>query len=156
MEDHQFELLVSQYIPLIKSQIKKLNLTRNYDQYEQFALIALWECATHYDSSKGSFSTYAYIKIRGKLIDELRKEVKFSNQFVYSHVIDQVHSQTTRSDHHLLDYLSLLTEKQRKWVEFSIVEELSLKEIALKEGVSVEAVKSWRKSAIAKLRNILR
>ncbi|MCA0987660.1 sigma-70 family RNA polymerase sigma factor [Guptibacillus algicola] len=155
MEDHQFEVLASQYIPLIKSQIKKLRLTRNYHHYEQHALIALWDCAKQFDSSKGSFSAFAYVKIRGKLIDELRKEVKLANQYVYADEIDQVPSVNSQPNNLNHDHLTLLTANQRKWVELSIVEELSLKEIASREGVSVEAVKSWRKSAITKLRKLV-
>lgn len=155
MEDHQFEILVSQYTPLIKSQIKRLRLTRNYAHYEQHAFIALWECAEQFDSSKGSFSAFAYVKIRGKLIDELRREVKLAEQYVTSKDLDLAPSENSPSENLFQDHLPLLTANQRKWVELSIVEELSLKDIASREGVSVEAVKSWRKSALTKLRKLL-
>ncbi|WP_156290976.1 sigma factor-like helix-turn-helix DNA-binding protein [Oceanobacillus salinisoli] len=47
---------------------------------------------------------------------------------------------------------SLLTEKQRKWVYYHIIRDMSLKEIAKLENTSVEAVKDWGKQAKRKLR----
>ncbi|WP_270181490.1 sigma-70 family RNA polymerase sigma factor [Alkalihalobacillus sp. CinArs1] len=157
MEDHEFEVLVTQYTPLIKSQIAKLRLTKNYAYYEQMAMIALWECATRYDASKGSFSSFAYVKIRGALIDEIRREATRSTRFVSSDDITEFPSAETsvRSEYELSHYLSLLTSNQRKWIELSLAEELSVSDIAMKEGVTVEAVKSWRKRAIMKLRKAL-
>ncbi|GGP07931.1 RNA polymerase sigma factor [Oceanobacillus neutriphilus] len=49
---------------------------------------------------------------------------------------------------------AILTEKQKIWFSYSIVEGLSNQEIAEKEQVSLEAVKSWAKSAKRKLRNM--
>ncbi|MFP3441579.1 sigma factor, partial [Pantoea sp. SIMBA_133] len=64
MQDISFERIVEDYSPLVKSQIYKLNLTMNNPIYEQAAMIALWECVKNYQDSKGSFSAYAYLKVR--------------------------------------------------------------------------------------------
>lgn len=156
MEDELFENLAIQYSPLIKNQIKKLHLTYDYTYFEQVALIALWEAALQYEQTKGSFSAFAYVKIRGKLIDEVRKEIRISKRLDYSEDIDSVSTgEFSQSNIQITDYLALLTNNQRKWVERSILQEQSIKEIALIEGVTIEAVKSWRKSALSKLRKII-
>ncbi|MGG1685059.1 sigma-70 family RNA polymerase sigma factor [Pseudalkalibacillus sp. NRS-1564] len=157
MEDSVFEDLVEQYMPLIKSQIKKLHLTNHYMRYEQVGMIALWECAESYQHGKGSFSSYAYMKVRGKLIDECRQEIRLSKQLAlhsdWSEYEERlpIHQQTLLTE---LD-LSNLTEKQSKWVNMVVLGGESLKTLAGVEGVSIEAVKSWRKSALSKLRKQL-
>lgn len=47
-----------------------------------------------------------------------------------------------------------LTKKQWKWIQYYILEGMTMKEIALKEDVSVEAVKGWAKEAKRKLRQV--
>lgn len=48
---------------------------------------------------------------------------------------------------------SMLTENQWKWVQFYIIEGMPLQEIAKQEGVSIDAVKSWRRQARKKLKH---
>ncbi len=154
MEDVLFNELVTSYTPLIKKQIKKLHLTNEFKKYEQAGLIALWECVESFDETKGSFSAYAYMKVRGKLIDEFRKEMR-----LYRHLELQTQWEKHEESHfnplfenELESYMSLLTANQRKWVEYVIVGGMTMKAVASEEGVTVEAVKSWRKSALAKLK----
>ena len=154
VQDTPFEKIVEDYTPLVKSQIHKLNLTMNYPLYEQAAIIALWECVQSYQDAKGSFSAYAYLKVRGKLLDERRKELRASkkcslqadwNDYEETFFTPQIKGSLN------ID-LNSLTLNQRKWVEQVVIEGKSLKSVATTEGVSVEAVKSWRKSALIKLR----
>ncbi|WP_159782036.1 sigma-70 family RNA polymerase sigma factor [Bacillus sp. N1-1] len=153
MQDISFEKIVKDYSPLVKSQIYKLNLTMNYPLYEQAAMIALWECVQNYQDSKGSFSAYAYLKVRGKLLDERRKELRASKESSHVDWNDYEETFFTPQNSVTLNIdLNSLTMNQRKWVEQVIIEGKSLKNVATAEGVSVEAVKSWRKSAITKLR----
>ncbi|GAB4074311.1 hypothetical protein GCM10028778_18140 [Barrientosiimonas marina] len=42
---------------------------------------------------------------------------------------------------------SKLTANQWKWVQYHIIEDMRLPEIARQEGVSAEAVKSWGREA---------
>ncbi|MCA0989807.1 sigma-70 family RNA polymerase sigma factor [Pseudalkalibacillus hwajinpoensis] len=156
MQDISFEKIVEDYSPLVKSQIYKLNLPMHNPIYEQAAMIALWECVQNYQDSKGSFSAYAYLKVRGKLLDERRKELRASNLASNANWSDYEETFFTPQRSVTLNIdLSSLTTKQRKWVEQVIIEGKSIKSVATTEGVSVEAVKSWRKSAITKLRKQL-
>lgn len=154
MQDRSFEKIVEEYTPLVKSQIYKLNLTVNYPLYEQAAMIALWECVQNYQGSKGSFSAYAYLKVRGKLLDERRKELRdFKKSSLHADWNDYEETFFSPQNAPSLNIdLTSLTLNQRKWVEQVLIEGKSLKRVATTEGVSVEAVKSWRKSAISKLR----
>ncbi len=157
LKEVEFEELIVRFTPLIKNQIKKLNLTHAYQKYEQDALIALWECSMSFDETKGSFSAYAYVKVRGKLLDACRKEIRIYKELQAQSVFEDHpdSSSMLHSDSDLERYKKGLTIKQRTWLQQAIEQEKSLKEIAFTEGVSIEAVKSWRKSALSKIRKQL-
>ena len=49
-------------------------------------------------------------------------------------------------------YCEGLSHNQRKWVQKKIIEDKRVTDIAKEEGVSTEAVKSWGKEALKKIR----
>lgn len=73
------EEILDQYTPLVKRIALKtiVNLPANIllEDLMQVGLVALVESAKNYDDQKGaSFNTYAGIRVRGAMIDEVRKE----------------------------------------------------------------------------------
>lgn len=154
-----FEELAEQYTPLIYQVIKRLQLYGDRETFYQIGLIGLWEASTRFDSEKGvEFSTFAFSTIRGKLLDYLKKEVRY-----------QEHCQPSKDESFMMvadssdpfstDIIDVygrnLTKNQVKWVQGRIIEDKSYKEIAEEHGVSVESVKSWGKQAVKKLRGII-
>ncbi|PIE24542.1 MAG: RNA polymerase sigma factor FliA [Neptuniibacter caesariensis] len=72
------EELIEQYAPLVKRiahhLLARLPSTVLLDDLIQAGMIGLLEAASKYDASKGaSFETYAGIRIRGSIIDEVRR-----------------------------------------------------------------------------------
>jgi RNA polymerase sigma factor for flagellar operon FliA len=70
--------LVNRYAPLVKRiaqhLLGRMPASVQLDDLVQSGLIGLLEASVNYDSSKGaSFETYAGIRIRGSMIDEVRK-----------------------------------------------------------------------------------
>lgn len=152
----EFEVLAERYTPLIFQVIKRLQLYGDRETFFQIGLIGLWEASTRFDPDKGvEFSTFAYSTIRGKLLDHLKKEVRYqehcqpSGEQLFNNIADG-------ADYFSTDIIELygrnLTENQVKWVQGRIIEDKSYKEIAEEHGVTVESVKSWGKQAIKKLR----
>lgn len=71
--------LLRKYQPLIQRIAKKLLLrlpkTIQYEDLIQAGLLGLLEAAKHFDPEKGaSFETYAAIRVRGGMLDEVRRE----------------------------------------------------------------------------------
>jgi len=71
------EVLLDQYAPLVKRigahLLGRLPAGIELDDLVQVGLVALLEAARHYTTSKGaSFRTYAGIRIRGAMLDEVR------------------------------------------------------------------------------------
>ncbi|MCS7180287.1 MAG: FliA/WhiG family RNA polymerase sigma factor [bacterium] len=66
------------YLPLVKSIAKKYKIFApsnvDFEDLVHWGIIGLLEAEKNYSISKGSkFTTYAYIKIKGSIIDNLRK-----------------------------------------------------------------------------------
>lgn len=152
-----FEQLTIQYQPMIHHIMHSLHIYKNKDEFYQLGLIALWEASRRFDPAKGHFAAFAYNYIKGTLLMELSKSRKVSEQMIYpkeefwENAVDQI-TEYLFEEHTLLSYCHPLTPNQRKWFLLTLLEDLSIKEIAEKEQVSISAVKSWRKGARERLR----
>lgn len=72
------EELVNDYLPLVKKiglhMVARLPPTIELDDLMQVGLIGLLQASTTYDPSRGaSFATYAGIRIKGAMLDEVRR-----------------------------------------------------------------------------------
>ncbi|MCM3717640.1 sigma-70 family RNA polymerase sigma factor [Fictibacillus phosphorivorans] len=163
MKEMPFEKIASMYDPLIKSQIKLYHLSNHFDQYYQAGLLGLWRAYETFNPEKGTFSSYAFLLVRGSILQELRGEARRQKA---EEIQDPHESMTFKTLSHedtipyLEDvnmnlYLIHLTENQQRWVVQRVVQMKSEAEIAEMYGVTVYAVKSWRKSAIKRLRTVL-
>ena len=77
-DDQRFEQLLHQHAPLVKRiahhLMARMPASVQVDDLIQAGMIGLFEAAKKYDTSKGaSFETYAGIRIRGAMLDEVRK-----------------------------------------------------------------------------------
>ncbi|GAA0115875.1 FliA/WhiG family RNA polymerase sigma factor [Clostridium senegalense] len=75
--------VVEQYIPLVKYIASRIIMGKTkYVEYEDlvsYGMIGLMDALNKFDESKGmKFSTYAAIRIKGSMIDELRKNSPIS------------------------------------------------------------------------------
>lgn len=72
------EQIVAKYIPLVKYIASRVSLGKNkYMEYEDlvsYGMIGLMDAMSKFDKDKGmKFSSYASIRIKGAIIDEIRK-----------------------------------------------------------------------------------
>lgn len=73
------EQIVEKYIPLVKYLASRVMLGKTkYMEYEDlvgYGIIGLLDAINRYDSTKGmKFSSYATLRIKGSMIDEIRKK----------------------------------------------------------------------------------
>ncbi|EMI11287.1 sigma-70 family RNA polymerase sigma factor [Anoxybacillus gonensis] len=146
-----FEKIVAEYRPLISYIIRKLHIRRHVDEYMQIGFIALWEAYERYDETKGSFCTFAFKMIRWRIVSQLRKEtrnvhVPLPDEYVLKENVDFF------ADIMWEEAMQYLTPRERIWLVRHVIEGKTLKQIAHEEGVSVNAVKQWRMSAVKKLK----
>lgn len=112
-----------------------------------------------FDPCKGNFTNYAYTYIKGSLQTELSKVHKYEEKSVYPseeywETVEDLLTNIPLEEEILLSYCRILTENQKKWVLYTALCDLSVKEIAEIENVSLSAVKSWRAGARGKLKEL--
>ncbi|NWQ41944.1 sigma-70 family RNA polymerase sigma factor [Bacillus sp. EB106-08-02-XG196] len=156
-----FDELVVQYQPMIRKIIKSLHIYKNQHEFYQTGLIALWEAAQFFDERKGSFSNYAYTSIKGKMLSEMTQ----NNHYKEKHILPQQEEFWERIEGQdsplfleketIQSYCEGLTKKEAAWVMKSFINQLSIKEIAESEKVTVSAVKHWKLGAIRKMKEKL-
>ncbi|PLT35809.1 sigma-70 family RNA polymerase sigma factor [Bacillus sp. V5-8f] len=154
----EFSKLAEQYTPMIHSIIRTLGIYKNKEEFFQIGLIGLWEAEAKFNPEMGKFFTYAYSTVKGKILNELRKEHGFETRHTPLDLEtgDVINRMITLDEplqlENLQTYCDGLTKHQADWLLLTFQEGKSLPEIASKLGVSVAAVKSWRQSALKKLR----
>ncbi|MBM7606313.1 DNA-directed RNA polymerase [Metabacillus crassostreae] len=156
--DLRFVELHQQFEPMIFHIIKRLSIYKNKQEFYQIGCIALWEASRRFDKEKGEFKSYAYSYIIGRMKsalteDRMKQEKEelcedFSTKEEMSH--DDFSAILSESE--LEEISALLTVNQCKWLKAYCLYGFTPSEIAHDEGVSVSAVKSWRRDTLVKLR----
>lgn len=122
MSDDNTSELIQNYIPLVKHFAKhficRLPPQVQFDDLMQAGMIGLIEAAKNYQGGKGAqFSTYASIRIKGSILDEIRKQdwvprsvYKVSRQI--AHAVKNLENRLGRDakDHEVADELGLSIE----------------------------------------------
>ncbi|GGP16859.1 RNA polymerase sigma factor [Oceanobacillus neutriphilus] len=161
-------------------QMTRLQINEEKEEYFQEGLVAMWRAYENYKPDKGPLATYMNFQIRNRLVDVFRKSMVEKRYFDHLSKEQKVETQSGNYNHvngkkipaesqgrgdpqEIIDHknendftelTSMLTEKQKVWFCYAIIEGLSNQEIAEREEVSLEAVKSWAKSAKKKLRKM--
>jgi RNA polymerase sigma factor (sigma-70 family) len=125
-------------------------------------LIALWESLGNFNEEYGQFSNYAYTVIKGKILNELKHHHKYETRTepFDSSLLEMIkdpfsmHEEAFATDN-ILTYTEGLTLNQQRWLLQTYLENKTVTEIAMIYQVTAAAVKSWRKSALNKLRKQL-
>lgn len=151
-----FDEIVRQYEPMIHHMLRTLHIYKNREEFYQIGLIALWDAWRKFDPAIGNFESIAYRYIRGRMLNELAKVTMLEERNVCADESFWNTAVDSSSDPFelatLLSYSKGLSPKQQSWVVYTFHFDLTVKEIAEKENVSVSAVKKWRKGALEKLR----
>ncbi|MGE8204675.1 sigma-70 family RNA polymerase sigma factor [Heyndrickxia sp. NPDC080065] len=152
-----FHETVEKFEPMIHQIIHSLHIYKNYDEFYQIGLIALWEASVKFVEGKGIFSSYAYATIKGRMLTELAKAKKREERNAYPEEGFWEYRKDPVAEEPLelailLSYCDQLKLKEKKWVIMTFYFGMNTKEIADKEKVSPSAVKKWRNGAMDKLR----
>lgn len=156
VESLSFENVVEEFKPMVHHLIHRLGILDPHEEFYQEGLLALWEVTQTYNEEKGKFSTYAYFIIRNRLINMIRKRNRKQEQH------DEIAAKSRREttvDAHDFEWdpylykamIEQLSDNQIKWLNSYVILDLSVKEIAEREGVTVDAVKNWGRLAKQKL-----
>ncbi len=118
------EQLASKYIPLVKYIASRVIIGKGkyieYDDLLGYGMVGLMDAINKFDASKGmKFSTYASIRIKGSMIDEIRRNSPISKG--------------------AMDKLNMYNDAV-EFLQKKLLREPSDKEIAMQLGLSLEEV----------------
>ena len=157
-----FEEIIKQNERRIYYYIHKLNVKDPHQEFYQEGLVAMWNAYNTYQPDKGPLETYFNYMIRNRMIDLLRKKNReqHADEVVLQEEIQKIdlgnhtrkqetptliHDQTEipiTDIYFWKQVKNMLTTNQWKWIYYYIIEDMTIKEITIQEGVSAEAVKS--------------
>lgn len=154
-----FEETLDQFEPMISSIIRKLHIYRDFDHFRQTGRVALWQASERFDETKGNFAPFAYRTIYGALLDELKRESRFTTVHVPAEddilELMGIASLEDEGDADLEECLSGLTLEERKLLSLLYVERLSQADCAVYFGISIPGIKKRRERLLLKLREQL-
>ncbi|QKY68718.1 sigma-70 family RNA polymerase sigma factor [Lentibacillus sp. CBA3610] len=167
-----FEEIFEQNELRIHYQIHKMHIHDPHQEFFQEGLVALWNAYETYQPDKGPMATYFNYMIRNRLIDRMRRNNR--QHEIQQQAAHEQRTQLTDGNYHcsadgprsIAANQSLplndagfwkhiqpqLTDKQWKWVDYAIIQEMPYKTIAQQENTTVEAVKSWGRQVKKKLK----
>lgn len=139
--------LVLNYLPLARSLASKAkkNLPQSVaiDELRSVAYLGLIDAAIKYAEEKSLFSTYARFRIYGELKDFVRDFYRDRNRMVVSDQIEITANDMSYDFEYLCQYLS---DVDKKILTMYYINEMHMKEIGIKIGLSEGRVSQRLKS----------
>ncbi|MEH7461642.1 sigma-70 family RNA polymerase sigma factor [Bacillus thuringiensis] len=152
MKPVTFMETVALYEKMIKNQMKKLCIYRDYEEYYQCGLIALWRAYEKYDEEKGSFPAYALVTVRGYLLEQLKKECRVQDKEVCTehYILENIGGEEKQRE--TFEYMSMLEENE----QFVLFEHFyggkKMREIATELGMTYHQARWIYRQALNKMR----
>ncbi|WP_223701206.1 sigma-70 family RNA polymerase sigma factor [Sutcliffiella deserti] len=159
-EKNEYGEVLAQYEPMIHKIIRSLHIYYDHEYYYHEATIALWHAWEKFEDEKGSFTSFAYTSIRGKLLNVLNKERRHQQTHLsWKEGLEESLPDTTITIEDQLReleyYMENLTEYQKIWLVGYICYGKKLEDLAKEYKTSTSAVKSWRRGAIQKIKKLV-
>lgn len=158
---NKFEDVLTQYEPMITASMRQLNIYRDHEHFRQIGRIALWQAWTRFDEKKGHFAPFASRSIRGAMLDELKRESRFSKHVTQTEdtllvgLAEQEDDLPTEWTDRLTLAFEQLTINERLLIQWFFIEGLTQSECAQKANISVAGIKKRRERMLVKLRKQL-
>lgn len=156
-----FEEVLIQFEPMISAAMRSLNIYRDHDQFRQAARIALWRAWSKYEEERGDFAPFAYMSIRGAILDEIKKENRYEEREapleveILNLLANETNVQEDVWSERIQLAISELTIAEKQLLSWIFIEGCSLKECAVRAGISVSGIKKRRERILKRLKEKL-
>ena len=160
IELKSFEEVLEQYTPMLSAVIRKLHIYRDFEHFRQAGRVALWQAWQRFDETKGDFAPYAYRSIYGAMLDELKRENRFSDVHMPAEddllEFSVITPQQSEADYEKLeDVVRELSLQERELLILLFVDRCSQATCATHFGISIPGVKKRKERLLMKLRKQL-
>ena len=145
---------------LILRVITKYRLYQDRDYYLQIGRMAIWQALKDFDDTRGNSEMYVYMRIKFMIVQEFNRQLKV-NQYELVTEDEQLHylgdklTKPIQQDSERPSWYANLLENEKRLIELLYYQGYSMKDAALVEGVSYEAMKKRRKKLLTKIREII-
>ncbi|OPJ63260.1 FliA/WhiG family RNA polymerase sigma factor [Clostridium oryzae] len=149
------EQVIKKYIPLVKYLASRVIIGKSkYVEYEDlvgYGMVGLMDAVNKFDASKGmKFSTYASIRIKGSMIDEIRRNSPISKGAMdklnqYNNAIDKLQSKLLRdpTDFEIAQHLNMTIDDVAEIQNYiNYISQVSLDNILFSEDDDIELMGS--------------
>ncbi|KAB8129175.1 sigma-70 family RNA polymerase sigma factor [Gracilibacillus oryzae] len=156
----QFEEVLKDHERVIHHLINKYGIRDMEGEFFQEGMIAIWEALRTFDQSKSKLSTYIYSCVSRRFLNKIKKESReqdnLDSWLERVRIDDLLMEDKPAFDRQLLsDIREKLSDKQWCWFVHAVIKDQTISEIADTYAVTAPAVKSWRRSAKSKIRQLL-
>lgn len=144
---------------MLSAVIRKLHIYRDFDHFRQSGRVALWQAWQRFDETKGNFTPYAYRSVYGAMLDELKRETRFSDvhmaaeddllEFVGTNPLAEVNYGP------LEDILTELSIQERELLVLLYENRISQAACAAHFGISIAGIKKRKERLLQKLKRQL-
>ncbi|KAA0785914.1 sigma-70 family RNA polymerase sigma factor [Bacillus sp. BPN334] len=155
MKPATFTETVVLYEGMIVNQIKKLGIYQDHEEYYQCGLIGLWHAYERFDAEKGCFPAYAFVTVRGYILERLKKESALQERNVYVGEYEEIFS-FEDVGLRVQDFMSVLDEKEKYIIFERFFVGKTMGEIASEMEMTYYQVRWVYRQALEKMRNSLR
>lgn len=153
-----YEQVLEQYRPMISAIIRDFNIYKDFEDYEQIAMLALWKATQIYDEERGAFSSIAYTLMKRAVGDALRKNIQAAKQTPVESDTLQHLTESSTDENETLEWLILIFEKlspeERKLAHMYWIEEIPNDELAELFQISYDGVTKRKYRLLTKLKKI--
>ena len=158
-KEAEFEDICEQYMPMIYGLVRKWNLGMEKEDYIQTGRIALYDAWLNYDEQLGAFPAYAKSYVYGRIKHSLETKDRWTSRYIATEPFT-MSELSPGINLHAEDMIALndwlirvnLNRREKDWVREALFHGHKPQEIANIFNVSVSTVKTWRKTALKKLR----
>lgn len=150
-----FEDLYTQYKPMIQSIISELHVQHDYAHFEQIGRVALWQAQQRFTTGDAStFGAFVYVKVRGAILDEFRRNARYMQQSVLVEAFPTVAVAPYNSDvKELIDeVLAHVPPEDASLFRLVYVEQYTLAEVSELWGMAYKTVARRHARLMHKLR----
>lgn len=95
----EMDSLIAEYLPFIKKQLSKLlTMGLEFDDMLSIAMLTFVGCVKQYSEGKGAFLHFTAVSIRNRIIDESRKQHKYTSKITPLYPSDEKNTVQTIQD----------------------------------------------------------
>lgn len=158
MEEVCFDDILLQYEPMVSAVMRRLHIYRDFETFRSVGHFAIFQAWQRFDQSKGNFTPFVYRSIHGAMLDELKRESRYSEHVsqAETETIEQLAGWADEEQYEeLYSVIQQLSEQEQRLIALLFAEQRTQADCAAAFGISVAGLKKRRQKVLLKMKMLL-